>query len=103
MPHAERRLSAAEAVERKQRTGKQEKHAHGENSSLSAQESSQELRLVRRTTGRMTSLVRDMFRGKRSTGETHDAFRKLVEDTAAKIVKLRKENQGWPWPSWQCS
>jgi hypothetical protein len=53
----------------------------------------QELRLMKRTTERMTSLVRDMFRGTRSTGETHDAFRKLVEDTAAKIPKLRKENQ----------
>jgi hypothetical protein len=48
---------------------------------------------MKRTTKRMTSLMRDMFRGRRSTGETHDAFRKLVEDTAAKIAKLRKENQ----------
>ena len=53
----------------------------------------QEPRLMKRTTKRMTSLMRDMFRGRRSTGETHDAFRKLVEDTAAKIAKLRKENQ----------
>jgi hypothetical protein len=48
---------------------------------------------MKRTAERMTSLVRDLFRGRRSTGETHDAFRKLVEDTAAKIAKLRKENQ----------
>jgi hypothetical protein len=52
-----------------------------------------ERRLIKRSTERMTSLVRDMCSGKRSTGETHDAFRKLVDDTANKIAKLRKENQ----------
>ncbi len=40
MPHADRRLSAAETVERKRRTGKQEKYAHGESNSLSAEENS---------------------------------------------------------------
>jgi len=51
---------------------------------------------MKRTTERALSLWRNMFRGKRSTGETHDAFRKLVKDTADKIAKLRKENRLQP-------
>lgn len=58
---------------------------------MADKKAAQRRRIIKSTEKKTRALLRDMFKGKRSTEETSEAFEKLVNDAADKIKGLDGE------------